>query len=343
MDQKLKIRTMSYFVLSAAIFTYEPLAAADKPMSVRECRVRACQALWMTSDFKEALKYFSAGLSEDKNDYETNLDLGMAYMTYCQPANYDEAKKHILTAANVEKNVFNQYLLELIAAQTRDYPSYQQYRISVSEMLRAKKDEDVQIRSPDLDFGRNQYLAMLESIPAMRLYVPKEGWLSKWAADKFAGVGLRNHVKWKTGNHMLAAPTVTIDDDTWAGDMALFVGPNDKDRIGKNGLRLAESFWESFVFEMLNNQHRERTTWIWMRSRSAKMGEQAYGTQNRAFEQQTDLAVNDFYFDLWKPYCDEMGLPTDEALWSPRNVYPEEAVYKVFTGYDQAYQDKGHN
>jgi hypothetical protein len=321
-------------------FTCGPLTAADKPMDVRECRVRACQALWMISDFKKAADYFNAGLAQDPNDYETNLDFGMAYLTYCQPPDLIEARKHFEAAAKIEKNVFNQDRLEHIAFTTNDLAAYDKYRISVSDLLRAGKDIDVQVRTPDLEFGRQQYAAMLESVPEMKLYVPKEGWLSKWAAEKFAGVGLRTHVKWKTGRHMLDSPEVTVDDDSWAGDMALFIGLNDKDRIGQSGFRLSESYWESFVFEMLNDQHRERTTWIWMLSRALKMGDLAYGAQNRAYEQQTDLEVNNFYFDHWKPYCDQMGLPTDQALWSPRNVFPEEAVCKVFTGYDKAYLDQ---
>jgi hypothetical protein len=314
--------------------------AGAPPMELRSCRVRACEALWFDDDFKKAAALFKAALAQNPDDYETNLDFGMACLTYCRPPDYQEAQSHILAAARVQENVFNQYLLETIAIHTG--APHDPIRIRISDLLRAGRDRDVQVRPPDLKFGGEQYQAMLKSVPAMKLYVPREGWLSTWAAGKFAGVGLRNHVEWKTGSHSLDASTVTVDDDDGFGDMALFMGPDDGDRAGKTGLRQAESYWESFVFEMLNDEHRERTTWIWMRSRAGKMGDLAYGTQNRAFEQQTDLAVNDFYFKRWKPYCEKMGLPTDQALWSPRNVYPEDAVCKVFTGYDRAYLDPKH-
>lgn len=318
---------------------YSSLRSADRVMDVRECRVRGTQALWITGDFNKAVPFFESALAKDPDDYDTNLYFGMAYLTYCQPHDYKMAEKYISRAARKGKNVFNQYLLKLVAEKTGDNTALDQYRISIAELLKDGGDKDVQVRMPDLEFGRQQYVAMLESIPAMKLYVLKEGWLSKWAIEKFAGVGLRNHVQWKTGDHLLNSPDVTTDDNTWAGDMALYLGPDDWDRKNRNGIRLAESYWQSFVFEMLNDQHRERTTWIWMRSRSGKMTDEAYAILNRSFEQQTDIETMKFYFENWKPYCEKMGLPTDEAIWSPRNPYPEEAIYKVYTGYDKAYLD----
>jgi tetratricopeptide (TPR) repeat protein len=316
---------------------------AAAAMDLRQCRVRACQALWMTADFEKASGYFQAALAQDPDDYESNLDYGMAFLTYCQPPDYQSAQKYVSRAAQKEKNAFNQYLLGLIAQHTGDHGAVERARAALTALLvSVGQDQDVQVRPPDLKFGLAQYQAMLESIPAMKLYVPKDGWLSTWAAERLAGVGLRNHVRWTPGKHLLATAAETDDDSTWAGDMSLFLGPDDPARIGQTGLRLAESYWESFVFEMLNDRHRERSTWIWMRSRAGKLSDEAYGAQNRAFEQQTDLETAKFYAEKWKPYCDQMGLPSDPALWSPRNPFPEEAVYKVFQRTDKAYLDSRH-
>jgi hypothetical protein len=326
-------------LVSILLFASPSLRAADKSMGMdaRECTVRACRALWFDGDFKAASDYFNAALAQNPNDYEANLDFGMAYLTYARPIDYVAARKRIALAAAKENNVFNQYLLMLIADKTQHWLARDYYRVSLMDLLKERRDKDVQVRAPDMAFGRRQYLDMLASIPVMKLYVPGDGWLSRWATAKFAGVGLRNHVAWNPHSMALKVAAETGDGSDWNDDMALFLGPNDQDRIGKSGYELAESYWESFVFEMLNDQHRERTTWIWMRARSAKMTDVEYGALNRAFEQTTDLETADFYFEQWKPYCDKAGLPTNEALWSPRNPYPEEAVYKVFMGIDATY------
>ncbi|HXC65037.1 MAG TPA: tetratricopeptide repeat protein [bacterium] len=294
----------------------------------------------MTGAFDKAAHYFQAALDQDPNDYEANLDFGMAYLTYCRPPDPKNAERYIARAAQKHPDAFNQYLLELCARQLADPVLGDRCRVALTALMGAGKDQDVQIRAPDLPNGRAQYEAMLASIPVMKLYVPRDGWLSTWAAEKFAGVGLRNHLLWRPAKHLLATAAETDDDADWAGDLCLYLGPDDPDRQGKRGLGLAESYWESFVFEMLNDQHRERSTWIWMRSRAGKLTDEEYGAMNRAFEQQTDLATARFYQEQWKPYCDQMGLPSNPALWCPRNPFPEEAVYKVYSHYDQAYTAK---
>lgn len=321
-------------------FVCLPLTATAGSREARLSRVNAFQTLWATGDFMEAADYFNAALAQSPDDYETNLDYGLAYLTYCQPPNYKEAKKLVEKAAKIKKDVFNQYILsDIIYLNLGDFAARDKCRVAIQELLRTGRDRDVQETPPDMEFGRQQYKSMLESIPVMKLYVPKQGWLSTWAAEKFAGVGLRNHILWEYGKQEISnVPAVTGDDVDGAGDMTLFIGPDEADRTGKTGFREAESYWLSFIYEMLNDQHRERTTWIWMRCRSGKMTGLEYAILTRAFEEQTDYAVSQFYFEHWKPYCEKMNLPTDEAMWCPGAVYPEAALYDVFVGADTVYQ-----
>jgi hypothetical protein len=311
--------------------TYNELLQGPRALE-REASI----ALWNDHDFEKASGFYKAALANHPDDYENNLNYGMAWMSYAQPPNFKEAEKYILMASKKQKNVFNQYLLGLAARGAQDWKLREDCSIEVANLFRAGKDRDVQIDPPDLDFGRRQYLAILDRLPAMKSYVPKEAWLSKWAMESLGGVGLRTKVLWDSSAPPLPTNAETEDEADGWGNMRLFINPV----IPNQGsFQAGECYWHSLIFELLNDQHRERSTWIWMRSRSAKLSDSEYAALNRSFEQQTDLETSRFYFEHWKPYCDSMGLKTDPALWSPANPFPEEAIYKVFTRYDKAYLD----
>jgi len=304
----------------------------DMAIGVPTWKVMATHALWDERDFNKAAACFREALDRSPGDYETNLDFGMAYLTY-GPGDFKEAERLIARAARKGKNVFNQYLLAMAAGLAGDQATADRCSVDYARLLAEGRDRDVRVMAPALAFGRRQYAAMLASRPAMKLYVPRPGWLSHWAAGQFGG-DLRAHVVWDPGAVPLSASAETVDDCDAVGDMKLFIDPV---RSQKADFRRAESYWESFVFEMLNDRKRERVTWIWMRSRAGRLSGIDYAGLTRVYEQQTEIETNKFYFEHWKPYCESMGLPTDPKLWSPRSPFPEAALYNVFMGYDKTY------
>jgi len=304
----------------------------DPTLSATELRIRATRVLWFKGDFKVADILFQRALALKPVDFATNLFYAMACMTFRQPHDPVMAEKHLEIAQKFETSAFTEFLLGYAAREAGDTVTARSCWKALPGLIHSGKTADIAVRTPDSDWGRQQYDAMLKSLPEMKLFVRGHAWLEDWAIAKFGGQGFRTRVVWNKREPLLGGPAETEDGVDADDDMGLMIRRRpDADRRTR-----AEIYWSSFVFEMLNDDWRERYVWIWMRARAAGKMDQV-PVQVRSVEQVTGTKVCDFYFEKWKPYCKKLGLESDPGLWSFTAPFPEEAIYRVLNHDDQDY------
>lgn len=323
-------------LLMAAFSGFSFQIDADEPKNPTRAHVRSALArLYVDRDMAAATLHFEAALRKNPGDYEANLFFGMAFMTYSQPVNPKKAAWHFKKAQAWKKTSFNTRLLALALEKEKGREAAMPLYEESARMALAKEDGDVEITKFDLEFGRRQLLAMLEDRPEMKAYVREGDWLWNWALEKFAGKGLRTQVLWFPSDPDLHTDAMSGDMADWDGRMLLQIRKNPL-QYGANG----NNYWSSFVFEMLNNDWRERNTWIWMRARGLNATADQYGLALRVLEAGTAGEVHEFYFSRWIPHCKKYGLPHEAGPWSineSSSPFLEDWVFNYLGGKDRVY------
>ena len=302
-----------------------------------ELRAQGLQALVAKDNFDDAERLFSKALKDAPDDYACNLYLAMGYLTRSEPRHPELAVRHLKIACKTQETPFNQYLLGLAAWQAGDLELASACQEKMPMLFSGPGRGDVPFRKVDLTWGSAQYEKMIHKIPEMARYAPSGSWAETWATGKLGGDGLSTRVLFGDQAPLPGSSATTTSDVNAQADLELCMR---MDTAGKPGFSQAESYWKAFVFEMLNDDWRERDYWIRLRAKSYGQSPKELGVQLRAVEQATDMKVARFYVEEWQPYCAKAGLPTDPKIWAPGFPFPEEAAFRVLQGFDTVYSSE---
>lgn len=316
-------------------------AAYADTKTVREdvivARVRGMQALLATHDYPAAKQAFLDGLKIDPADYSCNLYLAMASLTVLQPRDPKEAVRLLEAAHAATATAFSSHLMGIAADEAGDTALAERARVRCAEELYRSGSADAAFREPDLAWGKAQVLALLKAFPEMKAHFVPGGWLEGWAQGKFAGEGLGTRILFSDERLPWDTSGVSWSDVNFQADMKIALR-HANPQEGK--FERSEQYWKALIFEMLNDDWRERNYWVLLQALADKDSNKDLALQLRSIEHETDRKMLAFYFEHWKPYCDANKLPSEPGIWASKRPFPETMVRSVLRGKDKTYLDE---
>ncbi len=186
-----------------------------------------------------------------------------------------------------------------------------------------------QLAAAALKHGQHQVAKMLDDRPAMAQFFSQTDFLRDWAARKFAGEDLGDLIDWDPSAplHSDAEHVAPADGD----NAAILVAAVYTEGPRKGQPRSFEELWAGAVYELHNVVYAREFVRLNDEADQGRVSKEAFVAGIVKYELRAAQQARAFYLQVYLPWAENSGQPTDPSLWFCDWWETPETVLKNFT------------